>query len=78
MLLTITQPLPLNLQVLEPREYVELFAGFDGKSKPDDIAEAQSHLGEKTDDYATNAPRGYKTKLHTLGKALSSASKSLA
>ena len=48
------------------------------KSKPDDIAEALSHLGEKTDDYATNAPRGYKTKLHTLGKALSSASKSLA
>jgi len=47
------------------------------KSKPDEIAEALSNLGEKTEDYANNAPRGYKTKLHTLGKALSNAGKSL-
>jgi hypothetical protein len=32
LLLTIIQPVPLNLQVLEPREYVALFAGLDGKS----------------------------------------------
>ena len=47
------------------------------KPKPADIAEALTHLGEKTDEYADDAQRGYKTKLHTLGKALSKAGKSL-
>lgn len=47
------------------------------KSKPADIAEALASLGEKTDEYAGDAPRGYKTKLHTLGKALSKAGKAL-
>jgi hypothetical protein len=47
------------------------------KSKPADIAEALTKLGEKTDEYADEAQRGYKTKLHTLGKALSKVGKSL-
>lgn len=47
------------------------------KSKPEAIAEALTQLGEKTDKYADQAERGYKTKLHKLGKALSQAGKSL-
>lgn len=47
------------------------------KSKPDAIAEALTHVGEQTDHYANDAGRGYKTKLHKLGKALSKAGKSL-
>lgn len=47
------------------------------KSKPAAIAEALSHLGEQTDDYANQAPRGYKTKLHQLGKTLNKAGRSL-
>jgi ABC-type transporter Mla subunit MlaD len=47
------------------------------KSKPGDIAEALTNLGEQTDEYANNAQRGYKTKLHQLGKALTRAGESL-
>jgi hypothetical protein len=47
------------------------------KTKPADIAEALTSLGEKTNEYANEAQRGYKTKLHTLGKALSKAGKTL-
>ncbi len=47
------------------------------KSKPADIAEALSQLGEQTDEYANQAPRGYKTKLHQLGKSLNQAGRSL-
>lgn len=47
------------------------------KSKPADIAAALSRLGEQTDEYANDAGRGYKTKLHKLGKALNKAGKSL-
>lgn len=47
------------------------------KSKPAAIAEALTQLGEQTNSYADNAERGYKTKLHKLGKALVKAGKSL-
>lgn len=47
------------------------------KSKPAAIAEALTQLGEQTNSYADNAERGYKTKLHKLGKALTKAGKSL-
>ncbi|MFM7424570.1 MAG: hypothetical protein ACKO7W_06180 [Elainella sp.] len=46
------------------------------KSKPADISEALVSLGEQVNEYADNAQRGYKTKLHNLGKALSRAGKS--
>jgi general stress protein YciG len=49
----------------------------NSKSKPATIADALTHLGEQTDHYANEAERGYKTKLHKLGKALSKAGKSL-
>lgn len=45
--------------------------------KPANIAEALTHLGQQTDEYANEAGRGYKTKLHKLGKSLSKAGKSL-
>ncbi|MBF2051517.1 MAG: KGG domain-containing protein [Leptolyngbya sp. IPPAS B-1204] len=47
------------------------------KSKPEAIAEALTQLGHQTDEYANNAQRGYKTKLHKLGKSLNKAGKSL-
>lgn len=47
------------------------------KPKPEAIAEALTQIGEQTDEYANDAGRGYKTKLHKLGKALSKAGKSL-
>lgn len=47
------------------------------KSKPADISEALVSLGEQVNEYADNAQRGYKTKLHNLGKALSRAGKSV-
>jgi hypothetical protein len=45
--------------------------------KPANIAEALTQLGQQTDEYANEAGRGYKTKLHKLGKSLSKAGKSL-
>lgn len=47
------------------------------KAKEGDIAEALSQLGEQTNTYADDAQRGYKTKLHKLGKSFIKASKSL-
>lgn len=47
------------------------------KGKAADIAEVLSQLGEHVDNYANDAERGYKTKLHKLGKTLTKASKSL-
>jgi hypothetical protein len=47
------------------------------KTKPEAIAEALTQLGEQTDEYANNAGRGFKTKLHKLGKSLNKAGKSL-
>jgi general stress protein YciG len=47
------------------------------KSKPADISEALIGLGEQVNEYADDAQRGYKTKLHNLGKALSRAGKSI-
>jgi hypothetical protein len=47
------------------------------KAKATDIAEVLSQLGEHVDTYANDAERGYKTKLHKLGKTLTKASKSL-
>lgn len=47
------------------------------KTKPADLAELLTQLGEQTDEYANHAERGYKTKLHKLGKSLGKAGKSL-
>lgn len=49
----------------------------NSKAKGEDIAEALSQMGEQTDAAANNAERGYKTKLHKLGKALGKAGSSI-
>jgi ABC-type transporter Mla subunit MlaD len=49
----------------------------NSKAKAGDIAEVLSQLGEQTNEYADNAERGYKTKLHKLGKSLTKAAKAL-
>jgi general stress protein YciG len=48
-----------------------------GKAKPEALAELFTQLGEQVDGYAGNAERGYKTKMHTLGRAFKKAAKSL-
>ncbi len=48
-----------------------------GKAKAEDLVELLTHLGEQVDESANNADRGYKTKLHTLGRAFKKAAKSL-
>ncbi|MBW4515773.1 MAG: hypothetical protein KME11_11155 [Timaviella obliquedivisa GSE-PSE-MK23-08B] len=48
------------------------------KIKEADLAEVMTELGGQVDQYANNAERGYKTKLHRLGKALSGEGKELA
>ncbi|NJR39938.1 MAG: hypothetical protein HC781_15340 [Leptolyngbyaceae cyanobacterium CSU_1_4] len=48
------------------------------KIKEADLAEVMTELGKQVDTFANNAPRGYKTKLHRLGKALSGEGKELA
>jgi hypothetical protein len=47
------------------------------KVKEIDLAEVLSELGTQVDAFANNAQRGYKTKLHRLGKALSGEGKDL-
>lgn len=47
------------------------------KIKEADLAEVMTNLGEQVDKFASNAERGYKTKMHRLGKALSSEGKEL-
>jgi septation ring formation regulator EzrA len=47
------------------------------KSKTADIAELLVELGEQVDTAANEAKRGYKTKLHTLGKGLRQAGEAL-
>jgi pyocin large subunit-like protein len=47
------------------------------KVKEAEIAEILSELGSQVDAFANNAQRGYKTKLHRLGKALSGESKEI-
>jgi hypothetical protein len=47
------------------------------KVKEADLAEVLSELGSQVDAFANNAQRGYKTKLHRLGKALSGEGKDL-
>ena len=47
------------------------------KLKEADLAEVMTELGGQVDKFANNAERGYKTKLHRLGKALSSEGKDL-
>jgi hypothetical protein len=52
---------------------------LDGsKIKEADLAEVMTALGGQVDKFANNAERGYKTKLHRLGKALSGEGKELA
>ncbi|HEY9628335.1 MAG TPA: KGG domain-containing protein [Coleofasciculaceae cyanobacterium] len=48
-----------------------------GKAKAEDLAELLNHLGEQVDESANDADRGYKTKLHNLGRAFKKAAKSL-
>jgi general stress protein YciG len=48
-----------------------------GKAKVEDLAELLGHLGEQIDASASDADRGYKTKLHNLGRAFKKAAKSL-
>lgn len=48
-----------------------------GKAKPEDLAELMTQLGEQVDGYAGKAERGYKTKMHTLGRAFKKAAQSL-
>ncbi|MDX2213614.1 MAG: hypothetical protein SFY66_10015 [Oculatellaceae cyanobacterium bins.114] len=43
------------------------------KTKGEDLVEVLNQLSEQTESFANNAERGYKTKLHKLGKALSKA-----
>lgn len=43
------------------------------KTKGEDLVEVLHQLGEQTDSYGNNAERGYKTKLHKLGKTLNKA-----
>jgi uncharacterized protein YukE len=47
------------------------------KPKADEIAELMSQAGDQVDDAANTAKRGYKTKLHTLGKTLKQVSEEL-
>lgn len=48
------------------------------KIKEADLAAILTELGGQVDTFANNAERGYKTKLHRLGKALSGEGKELA
>jgi general stress protein YciG len=48
-----------------------------GKAKAEDLAELFAQLGEQVDNCADNAERGYKTKMHSLGRAFKKAAKSL-
>lgn len=48
-----------------------------GKAQPEELAELFTQLGEQVDSYANNAERGYKTKLHNLGRSFKHAAKSL-
>ena len=48
------------------------------KLKEADLAEVMTQLGGQVDKFASNAERGYKTKLHRLGKALAGEGKELA
>lgn len=47
------------------------------KIKEADLAEVMASLGNQVDEFANNAERGHKTKLHQLGKALSREGKEL-
>jgi hypothetical protein len=47
------------------------------KSKPEDIAEVLTRLGEQTAEVSSGAPRGFKTVVQKLGKQLSSAGKAM-
>jgi hypothetical protein len=47
------------------------------KLKEADLAEVMTQLGGQVDKFASSAERGYKTKLHRLGKALASEGKEL-
>jgi ABC-type transporter Mla subunit MlaD len=49
----------------------------NSKVKEEDLAEVLSQLGSQVDEYANNAERGFKTKLHRLGKALAGEGKEL-
>lgn len=48
-----------------------------GKASAEDLSELFTQLGEQTNSCAGNAERGYKTKLHNLGRAFKKAAKSL-
>lgn len=47
------------------------------KADVTDITESLTQLGDQVNTYADDAERGYKTKLHKVGKALSKAGESI-
>jgi ABC-type transporter Mla subunit MlaD len=49
----------------------------NSKVKEEDLAEVLSQVGTQVNEYANNAERGFKTKLHRLGKALAGEGKEL-
>ena len=48
-----------------------------GKATAEDLTEMFTQLGEKIDTYASDAERGYKTKMHELGRAFKRVARSL-
>jgi hypothetical protein len=48
-----------------------------GKATAKDLTDLFTHLGEQVDTYAADAERGYKTKMHDLGRAFKRVARSL-
>jgi hypothetical protein len=48
-----------------------------GKASAEDLTKLFTQLGEQVDAYASDAERGYKTKMHDLGRAFKRVARSL-